>query len=333
MINLVRFLMVTSQFLWTSIAISQELIFKNAQDELYGQFLAPFENQTSKATLIFVHGDGPMDHEAQGYYPFIWNQLRQEGFAIFSWDKPGIGKSSGNWLNQSMRDRQNEVQAAIATLKQHKLNANGKIGVIGFSQAGWIIPPILARNNQIDFAIGIGFATSWIEQGQYYTRTKYRLNHEQTEADLALKRLDSQIQFLNSAPSYDAYLKFETGDPMSQDRFNFVLKNFKSDSLHYYANISQPMLVLWGDSDLNVDGQSELHKIANTLPQNSNIRLDFIPNAGHAMLNSKVFDTQKFTLWQWLTLMWQEEDALAPEFMPRVIGWLNNQVKQRKSTD
>jgi len=37
---------------------------------------------------------------------------------VFSWDKPGVGASTGNWLHQSMSDRADETLSAINALWQ-----------------------------------------------------------------------------------------------------------------------------------------------------------------------------------------------------------------------
>ena len=67
--------------------------------------------------VIFVHGDGKLGHDAFGYCEHIWNELAKKGIASMSWDKKGIGQSTGKWLNQSIEDRANEVIAAIDFMK------------------------------------------------------------------------------------------------------------------------------------------------------------------------------------------------------------------------
>ena len=78
---------------------AETVVFHNAEDSLSGRYLQPDTGKT-KAVIVFVHGDGPLDYEAHGYYPLIWKRLLKQGFAIFSWDKPGIGSSTGNGLTQ-----------------------------------------------------------------------------------------------------------------------------------------------------------------------------------------------------------------------------------------
>jgi len=147
---------------------------------LLDTYISPKNTDTAKAIIIFVHGDGPMNYQAEGYYPLIWNRLRKLGYAIFSWDKPGIGNSTGHWLNQSMADRQSEVHAAIKFI-QKKFHHSSNIGLLGFSQAGWVIPAVAKDNENVSFAIGIGFAMNWLEQSWYLTKNALPLKEKTNE--------------------------------------------------------------------------------------------------------------------------------------------------------
>lgn len=111
-----------------------------------------------------VHGDGALSYDAYGYYGPIWQRLIDNGYAVFSWDKPGVGDSTGNWLNQSMQDRQQEVHDAIAFVKNHFRHQAKSVGLMGFSQAGWVVPAVAKNNDEVDFFIGVGFAINWMSK-------------------------------------------------------------------------------------------------------------------------------------------------------------------------
>ena len=142
---------------YSPLSVGQELIFEHGQDRLSGHYLQPTNGIPAKAVLIFVHGDGATEYDAHGYYDIIWQPLLEKGYAIFSWDKPNIGKSTGNWLAQSMQDRQSEVLAAVAAVQKKYHFSAANTGLIGFSQAGWVVPALANRADKIAFSIGIGF--------------------------------------------------------------------------------------------------------------------------------------------------------------------------------
>jgi alpha-beta hydrolase superfamily lysophospholipase len=148
-----------------------------------------------------VHVDGPLDNEAHGYYTLIWKRLLKQGFAIFSWDKPGVGGSTGNWLTQSMQDRQQEVQSAIIVIQKRYGFSGTQVGLLGFSQAGWVVPALAKNNPDVGFMIGIGFAIDWLEQSWYLTRV--RLMQEganETVIKAAYALHIQEIEFLGKNP-------------------------------------------------------------------------------------------------------------------------------------
>lgn len=302
---------------------AEEMIFKHGSSNLSGHYFKATNGKKAKAVLLFVHGDGAISYDAEGYYRFIWNALRKNGYAIFSWDKPNVGDSTGNWLTQSMLDRQSEVLAAIDFV-QNKYHFNSSnTGLLGFSQAGWVVPALAKQNSKIAFLIGIGFASNWIEQGRYYTKIKHQLAGEnKSQISKALASYTKDISFFKQALSYKEYLEFANEEAMTKERYLFVLNNLNSDAKEDYLNISVPSLFLWGEKDLNVNAKEEFDswKVKN----NAFISTKLIANATHGMLKADSFSKQNFGFFEWVKLMWLEEDAFVSEFMPSILTWLND---------
>lgn len=110
---------------------AEEVTFKDKNTSLSGHYLESTNGQPPKAFLLFVHGDEAMSYDAGGYYNLIWEPSRQNGYAIFSWDKPNVGGSSGDWLSQTMSDRQSEVLAAIDFVQKRYNFTAQTTGLIG----------------------------------------------------------------------------------------------------------------------------------------------------------------------------------------------------------
>ncbi|WP_159064796.1 alpha/beta hydrolase family protein [Thaumasiovibrio subtropicus] len=306
---------------------AKPITFYHQGDRLSGHYLAPREPQQLKAVLIFVHGDGATTHDAEGYYALLWQPLRNAGYAILSWDKPGVGKSTGDWLNQSMQDRSSEVLAAIDWVKTTVKVPNEQIGLVGFSQAGWVVPAI-AKADHVGFAVGIGFATNWLAQGRYYTETALRLEGKSETAILAeLKRNEEFVTYLKTSPSYPEYVEM-SGSTMTRQRYGFVLRNFQVDASDALSGVSVPTLLLWGDSDLNVDAQNEHKRWYSSA--NTHLTTVLIENATHGLLDAEAFTGQTFTLGDWMRLVWLDSDALADGFLPTLLQWLDDHVEQRQ---
>ena len=213
------------------------------------------------------------------------------------------------------------MNAAVQFIQSKYGYAKESTGLLGFSQAGWVLPAIAAQSNDIGFMIGIGFATSWKQQGRYYTKTKHTLaNKPSAEIELELVNYEQDFSFLNTRPSYDEYVKGDDKEVMSYDRYQFVLKNMKSDASKEYSKVSVPSLFMWGADDLNVNAKYEFEYLEGI--DNKWLTLKLILNASHGMLDSTVFKTQTFGLSQWLKMMWYEEESLANGFLPELVQWL-----------
>jgi pimeloyl-ACP methyl ester carboxylesterase len=311
-----------------NVAEAKQVTFKNGDDLLSGHYLLP-DSGKPRAVILFVHGDGPLGYDAHGYYPLIWERLLRQGFAIFSWDKPGIGESTGNWLAQSMKQRQQEVQSAVTFIRDSYGYSGSQVGLLGFSQAGWVVPALANNNPDIGFIIGVGFAIDWLEQSWYLTRV--RLTQQEADSSVVEAAYAShleEINFLNQEPSYDLYLKKygHTPDPMSEDRYQFVLKNFKADATHDYTGLKQPMLLLLGDKDLNVDILNTKEVVENLIDDQQSIQISVIKDATHGMLDAEHFNEQSPGLTFLLKLMWKGERAVAPEFYIKLDEWLSSRI-------
>ena len=83
----------------------------NKNITVHGTIWFPSDGSSQGSITALVHGDGPSGRTAgDGYNPLI-NALLDRGIAVASWDKPGIGESGGNWLDQSMSTGQMRLVA------------------------------------------------------------------------------------------------------------------------------------------------------------------------------------------------------------------------------
>jgi pimeloyl-ACP methyl ester carboxylesterase len=310
-----------------SFAKAESVEFRNGEDLLSGHYLQP-DSGKPKAVILFVHGDGPLDYDSHGYYPLIWKRLLKQGFAIFSWDKPGVGSSTGNWLAQSMQDRQQEVQSAINVIRKRYGFSGTQVGLLGFSQAGWVVPALAKNNPDIGFIIGIGFAIDWLEQSWYLTHVRLKQQGaNETVIQAAYATHIQEIEFLEQKSSYDLYLKKYglTPKQMSEDRYGFILKNSSVNATQDYIGLKQPMLLLLGDKDLNVDVDNTKSVVEKLIDGQQNIQITIIKNATHGMLDAKHFNQQSPGLTLLFKLIWKGDKALAPEFNHVLDEWLSRQ--------
>ncbi|MDK2596850.1 alpha/beta hydrolase family protein [Pseudoalteromonas obscura] len=270
--------------------------FDSLNHQLVGRLYKPKHHTAFDPIVIFVHGDGAMDSIAKSFYLPIIESLAAKNIATFSWNKPGVGESQGNWLSQSMKDRATEVQDAIQYLRVAGYQQS-QIGLLGFSQASWVFAN-LHNETQLDFMVLVGGAANWLSQSQY--SMWIRLVDEGTiSADdlAAIERINQltakEYQLIKAG--YDHYL----AAPLHQDpympepikdeaRFNFVRKNIDADVFEGFSKLNLPMLAIYGDSDVHVDiehSQVEFaHAFASSSQQYASLEQVTIRNATHGLL-------------------------------------------------
>lgn len=315
---------------WLLMAVpvsAMSLPFQSAGNQLQGYYQPATAGVQSRGVILFIHGDGAMPYDAYGYYPPLWDFLNQRGFATFSWDKPGVGNSSGNWLRQSMADRQQEVLDAIQALQNRfpqYADSKQRLGLFGFSQAGWVVPAVANRSNAVDFLIGVGFAINWQQQGAFLTRARLHKNGadlQQTRQALTLYQ--QTIALLGNVSSYAEYRQQwgQRPDPIAEARFGFIQRNYRADASNDFAALKQPALILLGSNDRQVDTQHTRRVLAR-LTRPGQVKTVSLANATHTLLQHNHFGNLTPGWRYWLQLQWQGKDAFAEQLFPQLDNWL-----------
>jgi len=305
-ILVITLLVFAINFLWGKTNYQSQVIhFQFQSDTIEGVVNLPNKKYSlgeKTPLVIFVHGDGELKRDAYGYYQPIWNELAKKGIASMSWDKKGIGQSTGKWLNQSMEDRAKEVIAAIEFIQADANFDFSTIGLIGFSQAGWVMPKVATLSDFPDFIISVSGAINWKRQSNYLTRTRM----EQEGADEAtieagVRQNEIDFNLYNNENTYPEYVAYQEKkceneketdcDFMSEERFYFVKNNIASDAEEDLKNIQCPIFGAFGTEDLNVDFEESHQTYERIFSENNtdNYQLKIYPEAEHGLLKSKHF--------------------------------------------
>jgi len=208
--------------------------------------------------VVMVHGDGPANATQDGvYYPWF-EGAADSGWATLSWSKPGIGGSTGDWLAQTLEDRAVEVGVAIDWAKQQTEVPSSQIMLWGISQAGWVLPKVVAARSDIDGVVSVSTAVNWLRQGRYNLEAELDYQGASAaERKQSVAESDDVRAILQRGASYDEY-RVETPEenPMSRERWRFVTLNFQSDAtddLLAAASKDIPWYLMAGEYDRNVD--------------------------------------------------------------------------------
>jgi hypothetical protein len=132
----------------------EDVAFSNGEIRLTGTLISPITAGKHPA-IILVHGSGAEDREYM--LPFARFLIRH-GVTVLGYDKRGVGGSTGDWNTASFDDLASDVVAALEYLKRRNDIERSHIGLLGVSQAGWVMPLAAVRARDIDFLISVSGA-------------------------------------------------------------------------------------------------------------------------------------------------------------------------------
>lgn len=235
--------------------------------------------------VVFIPGDGTDDADPETLP--VWEALARAGYATVKWDKPGVRESTGNWLDQDMDDRADEVVDVLGALADRADLDVTNVGVIGASQGGWVIP-LVAQRVDVEFFVAWSTAINWTEQGRYFTERQLddvdpELAERVRQADHS-ERGDTYQQYTQWHAALDADVQpFFT--KMTEDRWRFVMRNRDLDARDSLPAVDgTPVLLLLGEEDDNVD-VDDTERVYREILGGPCLEVIRYPGADHALLD------------------------------------------------
>lgn len=185
----------------------QEVKFESQGITLVGSILEP---KNPFAAVVIVHGSDPVKREIE-----FAKRLAKEGIAVLTYDKRGVGESGGVYVGPSVGTNNidttnlnllsNDANEAVKTFRTYLKDKKTPIGLVGGSQAGWIIPITASKNQQIEFMVLFSCPTiTTLEQlrFQFYTNgnNNFWENHTDADAREHTKNDPDKYQFVSTDP-------------------------------------------------------------------------------------------------------------------------------------
>ena len=305
---------------------TRDVSFKIVDAHLSGTLVLP-RDVSNPPIAVIVHGDGAQDRFSNGGYLPLINTLVDAGIGVYSWDKAGVGKSTGNWLDQSMDDRADEALAAMQAILELDDNKKEQIGFLGFSQAGWVLTRV-ANRTEPAFTVIVGGAVSWRDQGTYYSSV--RMTSEGVAQEVIEQRLADRN--LRNDAMFDPVAASSASTDMNAARFRFVAGAYWEDSTDLISSMMGPVLAIWGEDDLNVDAHSDSAVFRKQLmPIAEDKRVVMVPNATHGLLRADLYNYQLASDWPWylqFVYLGMGRDAFAQHSLDQIVSWINTTVKK-----
>lgn len=135
--------------------------------------------------VVFVGGSGSADRDNDALFPPIRAHLLDAGIALLSYDKRGVGGSTGSWLAATIDDLASDCLAAAAILRREPAVDPDAVGLFGHSEGGWVVLRAAAGGDDVAFVItNAGPGTTPAEQDRHALAMALRAD-DRTDAEIA----------------------------------------------------------------------------------------------------------------------------------------------------
>lgn len=178
--------------------ISHELTARNGGVSLAGSLWLP---EGDPAASVLMHpGSGPSDRHNDVLFPPIREHLLAAGIAVASFDKRGVGGSTGSWQEAAIGEQASD---AICCLELLHGEVGGSVGLFGHSQGAWVVVEAAARFPAASFVIASSGGGATPEQQERYATRLYmtRAGIDDEELDEVRRYYDDVVAMMRAGVS------------------------------------------------------------------------------------------------------------------------------------
>lgn len=308
----------------------EDVRFPSGSVQLAGTLISPAAGAKHPA-IILVHGSGAQNRE----YILPWARfLIRRGMAVLAYDKRGVGGSTGDWNTASFDDLAGDVVAAFDYLKTRSDIDGGQIGLLGVSQAGWIMPLAAVRAKDMAFLIsvsgaGVPAAETTLDQARN-EMTMAGMPGAAVEQIVGLMKL--QYQFARTGAGWDDYagarekLAARMGAPPDtfpgtpdHPYWQLIRRLYFHDPAPALRQLQVPTLALFGELDNNIVAEKNkaAWEAALKAGGNRDYALVILPKANHGQFEATLGSNAELPTLQ----------RFVPEYSTTVHDWLAKRIR------
>ncbi|MEO5923951.1 MAG: alpha/beta hydrolase [Bryobacteraceae bacterium] len=303
----------------------EEVRFRSRDVELAGTLRSPLDNKKHPA-IILVHGSGPENRD--WLLPYARFLVRQ-GFAVLGYDKRGVGASSGAWKLAPFEDFAGDAAAAFEYLKTRADIDPKGIGLLGISQAGWVMPLAAERAKDIAFLISVsgpGIPVAQTNLDELSNEMRMVGTDPGLIAEI-VKLTEVSYRFAQTRDNWEEYLTLRQAlmkrgavpesnfpaDP-NDPTWNYMRQVYFRDPGEAIRNLRMPVLAIFGGLDNNVlpEKNRAAWEAALRDGKNMDYSLLVLPKANHLILEARAGTSAEIPTLQ----------RFVPEYFSIVSGWL-----------
>jgi uncharacterized protein len=308
----------------------EDVHFGSGNIRLAGTLIAP-KPAGKRPAIVLVHGSGAESREYM--LPFARFLVRR-GMAVLAYDKRGVGSSSGDWTTATFDDLAGDVVAAFHYLRNRADIDATQVGLLGISQAGWIMPLAAVRAKELAFLIsvsgaGVSPAETTIDQARN-EMTARGMKPQAVDQIVALMKL--QYEFARSGQGWDEYaalratLAARMGAPPDtfpgtpdHPSWQVIRRLYFYDPAPTLRQLRVPTLALFGELDNNImaDKNKTAWESALSAGGHRDYTLRIVPQGNHLQLEARIGSNAEMASLQ----------RFVPAYFTTIQDWLAKRVR------
>lgn len=322
---------------------TEEIVFHSGSFTVVGDLRFP-DGRGPYPVILFVHGDGPNNRTSGVTYPPIMERMHRAGYATFAWDKPGTGESTGRIDRSRLGEQRAQIVLdAIAILKQRPDIDSRRIGLWGISQAGYVMPRVLARTDDVAFMIAVSCpGEAGVDQGSFLVSAQAVCAGLAAQDAPRVKQLNGMAA---RARTYDEYVRYKSQladypalAAISELGFNLGVApedrwhaddldaEYFWDPMTVIEGTTIPVLAVFGELDTQADPiqGAAAYRAALARAGNPHSRVELIPGADHNIIISETGCLEERRHRR--RSGWTD---YAPEYLDTLEAWLRRRLREQ----
>jgi uncharacterized protein len=291
--------------------------------------------------VVLVSGSGPntRNEPILGHQIFLVlaDHLTRNGIAVLRYDKRGTGDSSGDYGKATTVDFANDADAATAYLRSRPEIDPKRVGLIGHSEGGLIVPIVATKDPATAFIVmmagpGVDGRKILLEQSRLISLAMGMPQDQVDEAMELRRKIFAVVASEKDPAAAEAKLRALVADyaashKVSPEMIQAQVDAVNTDWFRYFfdydpaptlARVRCPVLALNGSLDLQVPPDQNLPPIRVALMGNPDVEVDELPGLNHLFQDAKTGAPGEYG---------QIEETISPAAMDLMTEWILKRVR------
>lgn len=310
-----------------------DVTFHSGKIKLAGTVISR-QPATKRPGIVLIPGGGPQKRDALQSLWWAYN-----GFRVLTYDKRGVGRSTGAYSEAAIPDLAADAVSAVAALRSDPLIDRTQIGVVGHSEGGFVAPVLATRVRDLAFVIVLSAPLAAMpNQVVHEVESGLKCEGFPAEAIAKAKQLrialndavlqNSKWQSLQHQIGVAEGEKWFRGARVrpewkapSETRIDLTRRYLDFDPAAYWKLVRAPVLALYGEADTQVSATESRTALERLLPaaKDDNRTIHIYPKANHIFLEAETGCDDEVPMLS----------RIVPGYYQTLITWAARQIKPK----